>query len=326
MRRLASGTAAALLLWSLSVAGPRATEAADPAAPQAPAVTYPLPSGVRFLHTATPGNITSDYTVMTNAASDGRPDALVFATHNWNPGGVGGMYSDRAVGTDFHPLVTGLGPAGGVGRWGLYNEDETAFADGLAYNVMVTPAGDRAFLHTSDVTNTSGNATEIDHAWLNGSLDRIPFIMHNFSPNAVDTGPVYTRTLGVYYDTGSQAWNIFNEDGAIMPAGVSFNVMVALAGANVFTHTATVGNTLLNATLLDHPLANGNRNALILVTQNWNPDGASGVYNNHHVGVFYSSGYQKWAIFNEDNAAMPLGASFSVLIDEAHIYLPLALR
>jgi hypothetical protein len=44
-----------------------------------------------------------------------------------------------------------------------------------------------------------------------------------------------------------------------------------------------------------------------MVTQLW-----TGVYNPHPVGVFYTGG--KWTIFNEDLAAMPVGAKFNVLV------------
>ncbi len=327
MRRLASATAAAVLLWSLSFAGPPAVAApAEPAAPQAPTVTYPLPDGVRFLHTVTPSNTIANYTLVSNPASDNLTHVLLFATHNYNPGASGGQYDDHALGTDFHNLVAGLSPAGVLGKWGLYHEDEDGFADGLAYNVMVTPEGDRAFVHTSAVSNTVGDGTVIDHPWLNERLDRIPFILHNYSPNGVISGLTYTHTVGVYYDEGLQRWLIFNEDEAPMPINIGFNVMVALPGSNVFTHTATGGDTFLNFTVLDHPLSNGNPAAQIIVTQNWNPAGGSGVYNDHRVGVFYDTNFQKWVIYNEDSALMPIGASFSVLIDYAHIFMPIALR
>jgi len=42
---------------------------------------------------------------------------------------------------------------------------------------------------------------------------------------------------------------------------------------------------------IDHPLANGNPNAIILVTPNLNPGGVVvGKYDPHPIGVMYSSG------------------------------------
>ena len=48
----------------------------------------------------------------------------------------------------------------------------------------------------------------------------------------------------------------------------------------------------------------------MFVTQNWNPGGMGGVYNNHPIGVYYNG--SRWNIFNQDIAAMTSGASFNV--------------
>jgi hypothetical protein len=333
MRRLLSGLTMAVLLCAVSVSRPRpaaaaARLAANRAAPQAPAITYPLPPGVRFLHTASALNILGDSSTLNNPATTDRPLDLVFATHNWNPGGEGGLYNDHAVGIYYQASVSGLGPAGVTpGRWALFNEGGAAFGEGLAYNIMVTPPSDRAFFHTTNATNTTGGSTYIDNEWLNGRLDRIPFILHNHSPNSVYAGVDVTAPLGIDYDALQLQWAIFTEDGSALPEGVTFNVMVGLPGATVFTHTASVDNTASNYTYIDRPLANGHPNALILVTQNLNPDGLGfGVINNHHVGVFYDTGAEKWAIYNEDHANIPIGTGFSVLIDEAKLFLPSLLR
>ena len=65
-----------------------------------------------------------------------------------------------------------------------------------------------------------------------------------------------------------------------------------------FVHVATAANIDSNWTTIDHPLTNGNPNAIILVTPNWNPGGVGGTYDNHPIGVFYTAG--KWTIFNQD--------------------------
>ena len=82
----------------------------------------------------------------------------------------------------------------------------------------------------------------------------------------------------------------------------------------VFIHRATRENILGNWTYLDHPLINDNPNAILYVTQNWNPGGEGGGYNDHPIGVWYHTDRSKWAIFNEDRAAMPVGADFNVAV------------
>lgn len=80
-----------------------------------------------------------------------------------------------------------------------------------------------------------------------------------------------------------------------------------------FVHRAIPSNISGHITTIDNPLTNGQPNALVFVTQNFNP-GAVGpsVYNPHPFGVYYYAG--KWTIFNEDIAAMPVNAQFNVLV------------
>jgi Short C-terminal domain len=85
-----------------------------------------------------------------------------------------------------------------------------------------------------------------------------------------------------------------------------------------FVHSATAENITANSTYLDNPLINGDPDAIVYVTPNWNPEGSAGKYDNHPIGVWYDTRRKKWAIFNQDRAAMPKGADFNVgIIKEA---------
>ena len=80
----------------------------------------------------------------------------------------------------------------------------------------------------------------------------------------------------------------------------------------VYVHRATAENVSNNSTYLDNTLINNNPNAVVSVTQNWNPGGGDGIYNDHPVGVWYDSSIKRWAVFNQDRAAMPEGAAFNI--------------
>ncbi len=88
-------------------------------------------------------------------------------------------------------------------------------------------------------------------------------------------------------------------------------------GDSAFVHRAAPENISANSTYIDDPLADGNPSAVLHVTQNWNPGGGDGVYNDHQVGVWYDAARGKWAIFNQDRAPIPDGAAFDVLVTEA---------
>ena len=111
-----------------------------------------------------------------------------------------------------------------------------------------------------------------------------------------------------------------------MPEDAAFSVLVSSADTAVFVHTATAANIAGNYTLIDHVLTNETPNAIVLVTQNWNPGGVSGIYNDHPIGVWYSNSAQKWSVFNQDIAGMPDGADFNVVVTINKVYLPLVVR
>ena len=113
--------------------------------------------------------------------------------------------------------------------------------------------------------------------------------------------------IGVFHS--GNTWYVFNEDIAAMPTNVTFNI----ARVNGFVQTATAGNISGNVTFINIAALNGHPEAKLQVTQNWNPGAGSGVYNKHNIGVYYIGGStQRWAIFNQDHAAMTPNASFNV--------------
>jgi hypothetical protein len=93
---------------------------------------------------------------------------------------------------------------------------------------------------------------------------------------------------------------------------------VRVAGAGIgtstpaFIHRATAANTAFHVTTINHPHCDGDPNAILMVTQNWNPGGGAGIYNNHSIGVYYTGTH--WAIFNQDLVNMPVNAAFNVLV------------
>ncbi|HZW09468.1 MAG TPA: hypothetical protein VFF69_06150 [Phycisphaerales bacterium] len=93
-------------------------------------------------------------------------------------------------------------------------------------------------------------------------------------------------------------------------------IRVASAGINTptaaFIHDAAGSNTSGHVTYINHPMLNGDPFAIMMVTQNWNPPGQGGVYNAHPLGVWYTG--SRWAIFNQDFASMPIGASFNIMV------------
>lgn len=82
----------------------------------------------------------------------------------------------------------------------------------------------------------------------------------------------------------------------------------------IFVHRATPENISANSTYIDDSLTNDNPDAVLIVTQNWNPGAEGGTYNDHSVGVWYNSERGRWAIFNQDREDMTEEAAFNVAV------------
>jgi hypothetical protein len=254
----------------------------------------PATPAVALVHRGTASSTVLNYVYLDHPGFNGDAAAMLLITPCWNPGGQGGTYNSHHTGVWF----------AGNGRWSIYNEDLAPMPQAAAFNVYCTRAG---FVHRAATGNIVNNWTLIDHPQCNGHKDALLLVTANWNPGG-QGGTYNNHALGVWYTEGR--WSIFNQDRRPLPIGAAFNVLVA---EQAFCHRVTPSNLLgQNATWLDHPAATGKPNAVVLVTPNWNPGGVGGLYHDHPIGVYYYG--NRWAIFNQDMAPMPPGASFNVWI------------
>ena len=88
------------------------------------------------------------------------------------------------------------------------------------------------------------------------------------------------------------------------------------AGETAFVHTATDENSRGDYTYLNDPGINGNPNAVVLVISSADRVGVGGATHGHNIGVWFEPGTRRWAIFNQDRAAVPAGSTFEVVIPQ----------
>jgi hypothetical protein len=173
------------------------------------------------------------------------------------------------------------------------------------------------FVFTATSANTAGDTSYIANGATNGQPGSLLFVTPNWNANGL-CGCVYLpHAIGVWYDSSKKEWGVFREDAGTMPANEAYNVLAVPSnqvGSTVFVQTSTSANTAGDYTLIDSAATNGKPTARLMVTQNWNPGGTGGRYNAHNVGVWYDAAAGKWGIFNEDQAAMPVGVSFNVMV------------
>jgi hypothetical protein len=227
---------------------------------------------------------------------------------------MGSLEGDQARPTDEQEAV-GSGVAGGAA------ESMTA-AEGTASGVAqgtegAANSGEKVgqatvFVHAATGENSRGDYTYLSHPRTNGDPDAIVLAKPSLGREG-DGEVAYGHNTGVWYEPEKKKWAIFNQDLAAVPAGSAFEVVVPPADRG-FVHRAAQENTVGNATYLDDPLTNGEPDAEVSVTQNWNPGGGNGVYNDHPVGVLYDEDVGKWLVYNEDDSRMPEGAAFNVAV------------
>lgn len=168
-----------------------------------------------------------------------------------------------------------------------------------------------SFVHRATEENSRGDFTYIDDPSIDGDPDAV--VLASPVSDESGGGASYDHNIGVWYEGRAQKWAIFNQDLAPVPPGTTFEVVVPQQSARLVHHVDLL-NTVENYTYLDNRLTNGEPAAELTVTQNWNPGGGRGVYNNHPVEVVYDENLKQWAIVNGDGASMPRGAAFNVTV------------
>jgi hypothetical protein len=177
------------------------------------------------------------------------------------------------------------------------------------------------FIWTATSSNTiSGFVTEINNAATNGNPNAILFVTPVYDSGGVCGCVTMTDPVAVYYLGGDQKWGIMDSviSSGNIPAGSEFNVLVVQKpSSSVFIATATSSNSSGNGFTLSKKSTLGKPGALLQVTQNYTPDGHQvPLVNGHTPGVVYGLGAvgNQWDIQNLDNATMPAGAAYNVIL------------
>jgi len=84
-----------------------------------------------------------------------------------------------------------------------------------------------------------------------------------------------------------------------------------------FVHRATDGNSRGDYTYISDPSIDGKPNAVVLVSPTSDRADIGTAGYRHNIGVWYEGGAGQWAIFNQDLAAVPAGATFKVVVPKA---------
>jgi hypothetical protein len=199
-----------------------------------------VPQSDVFVHKATSANSTGHVTDIDHPLSNNDPNAIVFITPNWNPGGVGGTYNNHNIGVYYEGSP--------INKWSIFNQDIATMPNDAAFNVLIPHPDASVFVHKATAANTSGHITTIDYPLTNNKPNAILLVTPNWNPGGVG-GTYNNHPIGVYYTGGK--WTIFNQDFAAMPPNAAFNVIVPRPGPGeaVFIHQASAANTIIDLRL-----------------------------------------------------------------------------
>ncbi len=264
-----------------------------------------------FVWTATSSNVSVWFTFINNGATNGDPNALLFVTPTYDPGGVCGCVTD--------PAPIGVLYAGGAQQWTIFNENETDMPVGASFNVMVVQkATSNVFTVQATAQNTSANGMTISKSSINGKSNALLQITETH-PQSLG-GPFNPHPTGVVYGLGTAGnlWDIQNVDNAAMPIGATFNVMVGSKpsnGGKAVLLTGTSSNTVTTDTFVSNSETNGNPNAVVFETQNADPGLNFGSGDVATTGVAYRVGpTDQVAVFNDDGTSMPSSTHYFNLL------------
>jgi len=124
------------------------------------------------------------------------------------------------------------------------------------------------FMHRSESRNIVDNSTYLDRSDTNKNPKAVLLVKGVRRPGS---GAGYNHNIGVWYDANCGGkWAVFNQDRVSMTDGLTFE-MVVLTGAEKLVHRAKPSNTVGNTTYIDNPLTNKHPDAVLSITQNWNP-------------------------------------------------------
>ena len=264
------------------------------------------------IHRADQDNTFHNVTYIDSDAANNNPRAVLIVTPHFNPPFSTGIRADNPVGVYYDE---------GIKRWGIYDETMASIPEGSAYVVRVRSEPGNAAQgkrHVATAANTVGNFTDINDSATNNRPNAVVLVTHDYG--TLQDGIHHPEALGVWYNTGTRKWSIFNQSGASMPIGIKFHYMIGNEQASdeafrrtAIVHRATAANITGSETRIDNPNTNGRPTGMLLATHNWNPGGVGGTYNRAHIGVFYDSMRRQWGVFNETGLAIMPGNAFNVV-------------
>jgi hypothetical protein len=253
--------------------------------------------GTAAIHTASSANVSGNRTTLSDIRLNAKPDAFLYVTANFNPGGGPGFYNDAQLGVLYNTSLN---------RWQIFNENGAAMPIGAKFNYWA-PNADASIVHTATAATIPSNMPHVSRLSFGLGDDGNP----NLRLIVQQREGTNNHAVGVWFDTGSKRWYVYNEDGSPMLVGTKFNVVHASTLLAGFTHVSSSTNIFDNSTRIANPNLDNQPTAQFVVTHNFKAgSGSGGVYLTKAIGVWFDGAH--WNIFNQDKSPMQSNLTFHI--------------
>lgn len=243
------------------------------------------------------------------------PNMEIFVQHNWSPSGTStGILDDHPTAVIYYD-----------NHWNIFHTDYAEFTIGAAYNIYVTTPQLNAYSIEAWPFNMVAGSLSLNHPVANGRSSAAVIETPTLSPAAGNSSYPFGWTTTVNYSDGR--WRIDSPDGGGLYEYMAFNIF--LPDRNVFIHITTSSSYpdyVSFATCFDNPLTNNRPEALVFVTANDTPYGASGPIENSNLGVYYDGDFKKWCVYTEDLSVIANSTGFNVFVGDSKVFMPLIRR
>ncbi|MCF6317875.1 MAG: hypothetical protein L3J83_01130 [Proteobacteria bacterium] len=155
-----------------------------------------------FTHSATS---TSNTTVINNSGLNLNPEKMLQVSQHWTG--------------DYNPHPFGILYFGG--NWVIVNLDLSDIPVNASFNVYFQEQSKSAFRHTATVVNTFTNFTNLSNPLINGISCAQIQVTQSTEGGVFNASPV-----GVFYNTITQRWAVFNQDSNDIAVNTTFHVLI----------------------------------------------------------------------------------------------------
>jgi hypothetical protein len=273
---------------------------------------YPLAQHLVRNFEVTAGSTTGDAAYLDSVRTNSEPDDVLFVTPNPYRGAhcpCEAVAPLPAIGVWYDRLTD---------QWAVVTENQSLMPSGESFNVLAEPVkGGAVLVQTARHSNTAGDHTFLNSALTNGKPDAKLEVTQVANPGGTKTAIFNPHPIGVRYYPVQRRWAVFNESGAAMPLGASFNVLAgtsASGGGVTQVLTATKANEKKNAVFFSSSSSDSKPHSVSFVTPVWNPGGKGGVRSVIQTEVGYDTLMKEWAMVDYHGAKVPLGSAYNLLI------------